>query len=140
MKKWKKVCNLFFVYKYKGKKFLIQTYPFKIYKIHQNLEKEEIIKFTKSIQKKKIFIQPTKYYLPLLIGTTKCNFKCKYCYAYNGTYGENALFMDNKIIDATINFLIKKMENNRGTKLKEIEIGTVFLVANPSCILMDLDI
>lgn len=115
------------MYTYKNKNFIIKTYPFKIYEIDKKIKDDEILKFIETIKDKAVSIQPSIYYLPLFIGTTKCNFKCKYCYAHEGTYGEKTLFMDKKTIDNTVNFLVKKMENSKSIILKkEIELGAVF--------------
>jgi uncharacterized protein len=131
MEKWEKIRDFFFIYNYKGKKFLLQTYPFRIYKVSKNISNKEIIKFSDSLPIK-TNVQPTKYYLPLIIGTTKCNFKCKYCYAYEGTYGEKPMSIDKSIISATVDYTTKKMkELDKNLAKKEIEVGVVFFGGEP---------
>lgn len=126
--KWKKIDKFFFTYFYNQNNFLVQTYPFKIYSLLINSSKDQIKRFINKLPQKETSIPPpSSYYLPLFIGTTNCNFRCKYCYAYQGSYGQRALIMDKRIIKNTIVFLVKKMKELalQGSK-KEIEIGVVF--------------
>ena len=128
MKKWKKISDLIFQYDYKNERFIIQTLPFKIFKLPKEYTEEQIKKAVKQIKPDyNPQIPPTKYYLPLFIGTTNCNFSCKYCYADAGSYGEKPLYMDKKVIENSVKYITKKMRDicNTGIK-KEIEIGAVF--------------
>lgn len=131
--KWRKVNKYFFIYNFKNKKFLIQTYPFKIFKLSKKATESKIKNFIKDqLKKTPKMMPPGKYYLPLLIGTTNCNFKCKYCFADQGSYGEKPIKMNKKIIKATVDFLEKKMETlKEGALRKEIEVGTVFFGGEP---------
>lgn len=131
--KWRKIDDLFFIYPYKNTDFLIQTYPFKVFKLAVNADLKTIKAFIAK-QKKQIpsMIEPGKYYLPLLIGTTACNFKCKYCFAYQGSYGEKPQMMSTNVIKQTVKFLEKTMNKlKRETEKKEIEIGVVFFGGEP---------
>ena len=126
--KWRKIDDFFFTYLYKDKKLLIQTYPFKVYSLGKAYLKNSLTQIIKELKKEKpSAISPGRYYLPLFIGTTNCNFRCKYCYAYNGSYGAILLNMRKSVIGKTINFITKKMEKlaKENTK-KEIELAAVF--------------
>lgn len=130
-KKWTKIDDLFFTYKYKDSNFLIQTYPFKIYSLSKNTSDKAITNIIKENKKVKPPVFSLKsYYLPLLIATTACNFKCKYCYAHEGTYGEKAMMMNKDVISGVIGFLRRRtfeLQNNISfSNKKEVELGVVY--------------
>lgn len=126
--KWQKLDKYFFIYHFKNRRFLIQTYPFKIFRLSKKASKAKIKVFIKNqLKKTPQMMPPGKYYLPLLIGTTNCNFKCKYCFADQGSYGEKPAMMSKKILKATVDFLEKKMEALKERALKKrVEVGIVF--------------
>jgi sulfatase maturation enzyme AslB (radical SAM superfamily) len=125
---WEKIDNYLFLYKYKKNQYLIQTYPFRVLSLNQKTsDNEDLRKIAKKLPSQSNIVDPGKYYLPLFIGTTSCNFQCKYCYAYQGSYGERSLMISDAIIEKTVNFLGKKMAalSKKSTK-KEIEFALVF--------------
>jgi len=107
---------------------LIQTYPFKVYSLERNYSKNLLKPIIKELKNEKSpVISPGRYYLPLFIGTTNCNFRCKYCYAYQGSYGDIPFNMDKRIIKNSIDFITKKMKTLvKKSEKKEIELGAVF--------------
>jgi uncharacterized protein len=127
MTKWKKIKKYFFIYYFENKKFLIQTVPFRIIQLDESIKQKNINKIINGVSKKNNLVDPGTYYLPLFIGTTNCNFKCKYCYAYQGTYGNKGMNIERKVINKTIDYLKKKMQklSLKGNR-KIIEFGLVF--------------
>lgn len=131
--KWKKIKPHYFSYDYKGNNFLICTYPFKIFHVLPTVSQSDLNQFIKN-SKKNIphIVSPGKYYLPLLISTTTCNFNCSYCFAHQGTYGQEAQMMDKAVIESTLKFLEKKMlKLRRNVDKKNIEVGIIFFGGEP---------
>jgi sulfatase maturation enzyme AslB (radical SAM superfamily) len=62
-----------------------------------------------------------------MIMTTKCNLRCKYCYADEGSYGfSDSKFIGEDVIDATINLVERRILSEKEKLLgHQIELAYV---------------
>lgn len=128
-----KVGTSLFYLKENENHYLIQTYPFKIFKL-KNKKDLPLIKNNKTFHfsKKNLKTTPADsypcYFSLEFILTTKCNLACRYCYAKEkntGYYGLKKKNMGKKTIKKAIDFSLKKLllnikENNSNSGLFDI--------------------
>jgi uncharacterized protein len=69
----------------------------------------------------------------LLILTTSCNLRCKYCLAGEGSYGIERTNMSREVIDSIIKFLAKKIKKfiSKNKNVKATEMGLFFYGGEP---------
>lgn len=126
---FQKVGNFLFYLRKNKNYFLIQTYPFKIFKLRNRKDPLLIKKKLLSKLKKHNLKMTPAYSFPCYFSlefvlTTKCNLACSYCYAKEKNIGYYGLKMKNmskrtikKAIDFSLNKLlhnIKKNKSNHG--------------------------
>ena len=108
-----------FCIKEKNYYFLINTYPFKIFRFDSY---ESLLKFNHSYKEESRTLTPTdqpNYFSLELIFSTACNLACTYCYAREkntGCYGIKPQNMDEITVKRAIEFsfcrLVENLKNN----------------------------
>jgi len=148
-----KIQDGIFIRKFEGGYLLIKTLPWTVLLLNQNelTPAIDIITHSKTlnepdIKKTKLFhvlqregflesieIPEDDYYVALLILTTLCNMRCKYCFAGENRYGLKKTIMDKRVIDGTLNFLSKKISLLKRNKpeVKNVELGLFFFGGEP---------
>ena len=144
-----------FVRKFDNGYLLIKTLPWTVLYLNPN-EIKPIIDFITGSQnhnynelnkeEKKIFltlrqegflspveIPEDDYYVALLILTTACNLRCKYCFAGENRYGLKKTIMDDNVIDSTLKFLARNITVLKRNKpqIEEVELGLFFFGGEP---------
>jgi len=73
------------------------------------------------------------YVTALLIITTSCNLRCKYCLAGEGSYGTKRMVMSREVIDSTISYLKKRvmMYINKCPESEYVPFGLFFFGGEP---------
>ena len=112
-----------FCIKEKNYYFLINTYPFKIFRFDSY---ESLLKFNHSYKEESRTLTPTdqpNYFSLELIFSTACNLACTYCYAREkntGCYGIKPQNMDKITVKRAIEFsfcrLVENLKNNESKK------------------------
>jgi len=127
--KWEKICNNFFIIKLPPKKndILIQTLPFKVVEISASSKKNDILKIINKMKLNAKNYESFRGYFAIdLVITTRCNLRCKYCYALSekkeGFYGlepeDMSINTASKIIDISLHYFEREIKKAKTDKLK----------------------
>ncbi len=108
----------------------IRLYPLAIFEVPEDVDVSFLGDFQFSQE-----VIPFSFVQPLLIMTTKCNFRCTYCYAHEGTYGFAPQSMSELVLDKAIGYLryvVMSRYANRSMRIDTTELGLICFGGEPT--------